>query len=461
MIENTLAEYVSGITYSNIQPGDIHLIKRNILDSYAGICASLQDREMIRKFERLSSQTSPEQGLAVWGINRAAATPDAIFMNAILGRRSDLLNTYMSPNRMGGSHPSDNVSVILSLADRLGKTGREVITSTYIAYLLSCAFADYFNPEATGYDHDAQALFYLPLVMGSMTGLSVPQMTQAQRIAGMFGLSINQAAVGNVTDWKHCTFASCALRALHAVKMALAGFEGPGEIYEGEAGINHFFTHGECILQPLPDLQSIIFKQWPALVFCQTPIDVACNIAGKIENPANIERVVVHTHHKTMEEAVQESPELPVSRAGRTHSLTYCVAVALVKKTVAFQHFNDDFLNKEPIVADIISRIEIIEDAAMTQAFPEKAPCRIMVTLQSGVVIEGFRDFPHGDPHDPFTDGEIEEKARRYLVDLAGREKADEIIGRIWTLEKESSIAWLIDPLRQSVLEKSIGGERI
>jgi 2-methylcitrate dehydratase len=279
-------------------------------------------------------------------------------------------------------------------AKRAGK----FITVTYIAYLLSCAFADYFNPEANGYDHDAQALFYLPLVMGSMMGLSIPQMTQAQRIAGMFGLSMNQAALGNVTDWKHCTFASCALRALHAVKLALAGFEGPGEIYEGEAGINHFFPHAECILHPLPDLQSIILKQRPALVFCQTPIDVACDLAAKIENPANIERVVVHTHRKAIEEAAQESPGLPVSRAGRTHSLAYCVAVALVKKDVAFDHFDDAFINKEKIVADVISRIAIVEDAAMTEAFPEKAPCRIMVTLQSGVMIEGFREFPHGDP---------------------------------------------------------------
>jgi 2-methylcitrate dehydratase len=126
MIEDTLAEHVSGITYSGLHPGDIHLIKRNLLDSYAGICASLQDREMIRKFESLSSLASTEHGLAVWGINRAAAPPEAVFMNAILGRRSDLLNTYLSPNRMGGSHPSDNVSVILSLADWLGKTGREI-----------------------------------------------------------------------------------------------------------------------------------------------------------------------------------------------------------------------------------------------------------------------------------------------------------------------------------------------
>jgi len=46
----------------------------------------------------------------------------------------------------------------------------------------------------------------------------------------------------------------------------------------------------------------------------------------------------------------------------------------------------------------------------------------------------------------------IEEKVRLYLPHLAGRKKADEIIRRIWTMEEESSLEWLVEPLKQSVL---------
>ena len=155
---------------------------------------------MIRKFDRMASLTPTEQGIAVWGLQRKASTPDAIFMNTILGRRSDLVNTYMSPNRMGSSHPSDNVSLVLSISNWLGKNGHDVLIITYVAFILSCAFADYYNPEQNQYDHDAQTLFYLPLVIGFAMGLSVQQMTEAQRIAGMLGLDINQAAMGEITD---------------------------------------------------------------------------------------------------------------------------------------------------------------------------------------------------------------------------------------------------------------------
>lgn len=455
MLEEALAHYVSKITFQCVAPEVLHIIKRNILDSYAGICASLQDTELIKKFDRMTSLTLTERGITVWGLNRKASTADGLFMNTILGRRSDLVNTYLSPNEMGGSHPSDNVSLVLSMADWLGKNGQDVLTSTYVAYLLSCAFSNYYNPERNKYDHDAQALFYLSLVLGVMMGLSVGQLTEAQRIAGMMGLDINQAAMGEISDWKHCTYASCAVRALHAVKMAFAGFEGPKYIYEGEAGINQFFPHSRSVFEPLPDLKSIIFKQWPALVFCQTPIDVAIEIAQKINDHKTIDQVEVQTYRKALEEAAIESSYHPVSRAGRTHSIPYCVAVALVKKTINYSYFDDDFIKREKEIIDLIPKIMVSEDSQMTRRFPEGAPCRIIITLNDGTTISYSRDFPHGDPHDPLSDQEIEEKTHRYLSLLTDRENANSIIKRVWNMENESSIDWLVRPLKQKVLCKT------
>jgi len=452
MLEDMLAQYVSRITFQSVDPKVIHIIKRNILDSYAGICASLQDTEMIRKFDRMTSLNPSERGITVWGLHRKASTSDAIFMNAILGLRSDFVNTYMSSNRMGGNHPSDNVSLVLSMADWLGKNGRDVLTFTYVAYLLSCAFSDYYFPEQNKYDHDAQALFYLPLIIGFAMGLSVMQMTEAQRIAGMLGLDINQSCYNEVTDWRHCTYASCAMRALDAVNMALAGFEGAREIYEGEAGINRFIPHSQSILDPLPDLESIVFKPWPALVFCQTPINVAVEIAHKIDDHQTIDHVEVQTYSKAIEVAAIESSYHPVCRAGRTHSLPYCVAAALIKKTIEYSYFNDDFIKKEKEVVDLIPRITVTEDVQMTQTYPDGAPCRIIVTLKDGTTINHYRDYPHGDPHDPLSDQEIEEKAYRYLSLLTDQKDANAIIKRIWNIENESSIDWLVAPLKQEVL---------
>jgi 2-methylcitrate dehydratase len=453
-LEETLSRQAREMAGEAIDPETLHLLKRNILDAYAGICASLRDTAMIGTFDRMTSLATDREGITVWGVGRKAHPSEAVFMNTILGRRSDLVNTYMSPTRMGGCHPSDNISLILSLADWLGRTGTDVLADTWLAYRLSCMFANHYDPERDNYDHDAQALFFTPLVIGFMMGLSAHQLTESQRIAGMLGLTINQAAVGDVTDWKHCTFASCAMRGLTSVLMARAGFTGPGGIYEGEAGIDRFLTHSPSLMDPPPDLASITFKRWPALVFCQTPIDAAVDISGRVGDHSRIEKVEVHVYDKAIREAAIPSSWHPASRAARTHSLPYCVAAALVRGTIEYEFFNDDFVETEKAVIDMLPMIKVVEDGEMTQAFPKGAPCRIVVTLKDGSVLECCRSYPRGDSSDPLEDGEIEEKVLKYLTDLTGRDTAKTLIGRIWGMEKERTLDWLVDPLKQKVTTK-------
>jgi 2-methylcitrate dehydratase len=172
MIEETIADFVTQTSFASMDADAKHLIKRNILDSYAGICASLQDIDMIRKFTTLTRLSSDEHGMVVWGVNRKASVADALFMNTILARRSDLLDTYMSPSKMGANHPSDNFALVLALTDWLDKSGRDLLAYTYTAFMLSCAYSDYYNPEPAKYDHDAQAIFYTPLIIGYILGLT-------------------------------------------------------------------------------------------------------------------------------------------------------------------------------------------------------------------------------------------------------------------------------------------------
>jgi 2-methylcitrate dehydratase len=452
MIEEKIAGYVSKITFTSIDDSNLHILKRNILDSYAGICLSLQDTEMIRKFDALTDLSPDEKGMSVWGINKKASAADAVFMNTILARRSDLLNTYMSPNKMGVNHPSDNVALVLALADWLGKSGQDLLTYTYTAFVLSCAYSDYYNPEPAKYDHDAQAIFYTALIIGYVMGLNEAQLVEVQRMAGVFGLDIDQTAMGEVTDWKHCTYASCALRGMHIARMALAGFESAKNIYEGEAGVNQFFPHSKTMLEKLPDLSRIVFKRWPSLVFCQTPIDVALDISEKIDNPYAIDKIEVQSFQEGIKNAGTSGAYSPVSRAGRTHSYPYCVAAALLKKTIEYSYFNDDFAAKETAVTNLMSKVKIIENPDMTKKFPDGAPCRIIVTMKDGTVIDKSRDYSKGDPHDPLSDKELEEKVLKNMKLIMDEKTANDIVSRIWSIEKEEDISWLVAPLKKNLL---------
>ena len=447
-MEDDLARYVAGITYESIDQETLHVLKRNILDSYASICGSMYDTGMLGQFDTMVDISAGDGSVDVWGIGRQSGIGDAIFMNTILGRRSDLLNTYFSPNSMGVSHPSDNVSLALTLAGWLGKSGKDLLTMVYVGYMLAGIFSNYYFPESAEYDHDAGAVFYTTLLIGHAIGLSQQQLVEAQRIAGGFGLDTNQSARNEMTDWKHCTYASCAIRGIVAVKMAKAGFAGPYEIYEGDAGVNRFFPHTDTLFDPVPDLSSIVFKRWPALVFCQTPIDTALDLAPEILDPATIDTVEVQTYQMAANLSGGEAAYHADSRAGRTHSMPYCVAAVLLTGQLKYSDFDPPFSDNSDL-STLLAKTKIVEDPDITAAFPAKSPCSIIVTLRDGTTIERERDVPRGDPQDPLSDDELEAKLAEYFFFASDKTEIDTLARRLWALETEQSTGWLLNPLKQ------------
>lgn len=446
-LEESIATRVAGISFDDLRDDDLlHTLKRNILDSYGGICGSLKDAGMLANFDRLASDPATGDEVSVWGIDARAGLADAVFMNTILGRRSDLLDTYISPNGMGGSHPSDNVALALTLAEPLAMDGRDLLTSIYVAFTLSAAFATYYDPEPANYDHDAAATFYTALVIGHAAGLDEGQLTAVQRIAGMLGLDTNQAAVGQVTDWKHCTYASCAMRAVHAVRIARAGFEAPPGIYRGDAGADRFFPHADEFFEPPPDLDRIIFKRWPALVFCQTPIDVALDLAAEIDDPGAIETIAVSTYEVAARNGATDEAYRPDSRAGRTHSIPYCVATALLKP-IAYEDFDEPRAG-DPDLRALIEKTAVAVDPALDEAYPAQAPCRIEITLGDGSTLERSREVPKGDPGDPLSDSELEDKLRQYF-DFVDDGEREQVIAGLWELEGRRDTGWLLEPLNR------------
>ncbi|MEM9212460.1 MAG: MmgE/PrpD family protein, partial [Pseudomonadota bacterium] len=294
-------------------------------------------------------------------------------------------------------------------------------------------------------DHDSAALFYTTLIIGCALNLTADELTNAQRIAGGMGLDTNQSARDRVTDWKHCTYASCALRGLFAVKMAKAGIEGPYAIYQGTAGINRFFPHSDTMFELKPDLKSVVFKRWPALVFCQTPIDVALELAPQIQDLNAIRQIDVKTYEMCVSIAAGDTAWKPDSRAGRTHSLPYCIAAVLIKGSIAYQDFDEPF-SEDALLKAIMAKIKVSEDPAMTAAFPKNSSCSVAVTNQDGSVLSASRDHPHGDPADPLTDAEIDNKFREYFFFAQGDEQTD-VLEMLKTLDQQANLDGIIEPL--------------
>ena len=145
--------------------------------------------------------------------------------------------------------------------------------------------------------------------------------------------------------------------------------------------------------------------------------------------------------------AAGETAWKPDSRAGRTHSLPYCVAAVLAKGSIAYQDFDEPY-SGDPALNDLMAKVSVAEDAEMTAAFPAKSACSITVTRADGTKETASRDCPRGDPADPLSDAEIEDKLRTYFF-FAEDDEASMVIDRITRLEELPDVNDLVSPLKR------------
>ena len=92
----------------------------------------------------------------------------------------------------------------------------------------------------------------------------------------------------------------------------------------------------------------------------------------------------------------------------------------------------------------------------MTKAYPDKSPCRIVVQAAGASPLEARLEYPKGDPRAPLSDADIETKTAGYLSELVDPQTARRIIGRLWTIEEEQELGWLLAPLQQEVRHASV-----
>jgi 2-methylcitrate dehydratase len=65
-------------------------------------------------------------------------------------------------------------------------------------------------------------------------------------------------------------------------------------------------------------------------------------------------------------------------------------------------------------------------------------------------------DYPKGDPRNPLSDAEIEEKFRALAEGVLSRKAQDKLIGAIWNLEKCPSVSKLMALMKADVKKKSV-----
>ncbi len=435
-LANRLAEYACNLRFADLPVSVVHEVKRRFIDSFATAVGAMS-AEAYAAARRCALRVQSDPGAGLLGGGRSS-TEWATFVNGLLIRYLDYNDTYLS---LEPAHPSDNLAAVLAAGEAAGATGRDMIVAAVLAYEVQCRLCDAASLRRHGWDHVTYGAISSALAACKLLGLDVKRTTHAVGIAGVCNTALRQTRSGELSMWKGCAFANAARNGVFAALLAAEGLTGPAPIFEGDLGFMKLLT-GPFELAPLGGdgrpfmIAQTYLKFWPAEYHSQSAIDAALQLRPEVGDVGKIQAIDIHTFDAAVD-IIGKDPEKwrPKTRETADHSLPYCTAVALADGTVTDVQFEHARFT-DPLLLDLVAKVKVHRDAALSARYPAGIPNRLTVTLADGRRLVREVEFPRGHARNPMTDAEVEAKFRALVEPRYGKERAMAILQACWELDR-------------------------
>ncbi len=229
------------------------------------------------------------------------------------------------------------------------------------------------------------------------------------------------------TDTKQWHAGHAASQAVVACGLAEAGLRGPRRLFESARG---FFA----ILCDDPDpaalagnggwqIHGTAYKPWPSPRPTHAAVSAALAVRDRLAS-RRIGRVAVATFGM----AVDLCNRSPVATPHDARfSIAHGVAAALTDGAVGFDAFEPERI---AALAPLVARTTVVEDPAMTAAYPARSQAWVCAWTVDGDAVEARVEHALGDPASPL-DGSMRRTKHRALLGRAGLRDVDGALAAI------------------------------
>src|SRR5262249_24322493 len=176
-LDHRLARYATDLKYADLPEDVVRIVKRSILDTF-GCAIGGYSAGPSHIAIKLASDVSSKQGATVL-LQGTRTSPDlAVFANGVMIRYLDFNDAFVSLTH-GAGHPSDTIAALLTAAELTGRSGRDLITATVLAYEVFCKVGDVFDYLGNGIDHSTMTGIAAVVGAGRLMGLTADAMVHA------------------------------------------------------------------------------------------------------------------------------------------------------------------------------------------------------------------------------------------------------------------------------------------
>src|SRR5207248_10463441 len=135
------------------------------------------------------------------------------------------------------------------------------------------------------------------------------------------------------------------------------------------------------------------------------------------------------------------------------HSLPYVVAAAIVDRQVTPSQFEVKKI-MDPMIRAQLKKVEVVADPEIEKVFPALQRVIVNITTTDGATFSKQLDYPKGDPRNPLSDQEIEEKFAALAEGVLSSGAQKRLKDTIWNLEKVGSVSKLMALMKADVRAK-------
>ena len=437
-VTEKLARFAVETSYRSFPKPVVHQAKRCFLD-LLGVALGGSQQPLGKILVKVAKDFGGKPQATILGHGLKTSVMNAALINGAMAHALDYDDTHIGS--MG--HPSAPVvPAVLAVAEWKGLSGKSALEAFLLGFEVETRIGMGMGPkhyDRGWHNTSTYGRFGAAVAAGKLLGLSLGEMKQAMGLAGTQAAGL-RLVFGTMTKPFHP--GKSAFDGVLSAILAQRGFTCAPNILEGKKGfVETLGDHSklEPMVKNLGKTYQVLkdtFKPYAACLLTHPTIDAIIDMRNKYDlRPEDVENIQCDVAKFCLDSAGQVEPKTGLAGKFSTY---YCAALALSEGVAGEDMFTDrKVLDPKMVALRKKVKARIVPRYKDTEA-------KVTITTKGGKKYSAFVDRPKGDPRNPPTDRELEDKFRSLAAFVLPQRKIDSLVKTIWRLEKVPNIRELI-----------------
>ncbi len=447
-----MSRWAAGLKFDDIGEEAVHEARRYTLDSLGCALGGYRQEDTQHALDVLD-EVAGSGPATILGSGKKTDVVSATLANALMVRVMDYNDIYWQQDP---SHPSDIIPAAIACAERQGSDGKELIVGIVLGHEFEMRFCETAFPgiRERGWHHATLTAFVSPIVAGRLLRLNWEEIQHAIGISASHHATLGAVTAGKLTMMKNTVDPMATQAGVMAALLAEKGYTGPEHVIDGKEGLVHCLGPEwklELLTGGLGEawrIERCGMKAFPTEALTHAPISAVLKLVEEHDlQPEAIEKVQIYSLARAADILADPSKYDPRTKETADHSLPYVIAAAIVDRQVTPAQFEPEKI-MEPRIREQLDKVEVVADPDIEAVFPELQRVVVEIYTTDGRHLREQLDYPKGDPRNPLSDEEIEEKFDALAAPVLSKNARQRLKKAVWSLDQLDSVTRLMDLCR-------------